>query len=73
MPVDLDLGDDRDDRSRALGIGDAAPGQGIAIAVEPRRGTRLPLGALGRGFDDGEGAAPISPVATGTSRFATGA
>jgi hypothetical protein len=54
MAVDLDLGDDRDHRSRALGVGDAAPGQGVAIAVGPRRGARLPLGALGRGFDDGD-------------------
>jgi hypothetical protein len=29
--VDLDLSDDRDHRIRALGIGDAAPGQGIAL------------------------------------------
>ena len=42
MAADLDLGDDRDHRTRALGVGDAAPGQGVAVAVGPRRGARLP-------------------------------
>src|SRR5438128_1655719 len=48
MSIDLDLGDNRDHRTRALGVGDATPGQSVAVAVGPRRGTRLPSGALGR-------------------------
>ncbi len=52
--VDLDLGDDRHHRTRALGIGDAAPRQGVAAAVGPRRRARLPPGGFGRGFDDGD-------------------
>jgi len=54
VTVNLDLGDDRNHRTRALPIGDAAPGQHIAIAVGIRRGPRLPLGALGRRFDHGD-------------------
>jgi hypothetical protein len=33
--VDLDLGDDRHDRTRALGTGDGASDQCIAIAARP--------------------------------------
>jgi len=36
-PVDLDLGDDRDHRARALRISDAAPAPDTAAAVGPRR------------------------------------
>jgi len=53
-PIDLDLGDDRDHRTRALRVGDAAPGQCVAGAVGPRRWARLPPGMLGRGLDDGD-------------------
>jgi hypothetical protein len=35
LPVDLDLGDDSHHRTRALGIGDTAAGEGIIVA---RRG-----------------------------------
>ena len=54
VTVNLDLGDDRNHRTRALPIVDAAPSQRIAIAVGIRRGPRLPLGAFGRRFDDGD-------------------
>ena len=40
--VDLDLGDDRDERTRALGTGDPAPGQSVAIAVGPRATSAAP-------------------------------
>jgi hypothetical protein len=33
MPIDLDLGDDRDHRTRALGEGDAAAGQPTNASV----------------------------------------
>jgi hypothetical protein len=52
--VDLDLGDDGDDRSSALGVGDAAPCQCVAIAVGVWRRARLPPGALRRRLDDGD-------------------
>jgi hypothetical protein len=42
--VDLDLGDDRDHGTRALGIGDAAAGQGITVA--PRSLCRFFLHSL---------------------------
>src|SRR5437763_15983522 len=44
--VDLELGDDRHHRPRALGIGDAAPGQGVPTAVGAWWWTRLPAGML---------------------------
>ena len=53
-PVHLDICDDRRHRPRALGIGDAAAGQRVALAVGVWRGTRLPPGALGRRLDDGD-------------------
>jgi hypothetical protein len=76
MAVDLDLGDDRDHRSRALGIGDAAAGQRVAPglrrgrpAVGPRRGARLPLGALGHRLDDGDVAWGPRPWSRNSSAF----
>jgi len=54
MAVNLDLGDDRHHRTRALRIRNAAPGQGVAIAVGPRRGPWLPADTLGRRLDDGD-------------------
>jgi hypothetical protein len=33
--IDLDLGDNRDDRTRTLGVGDAAPHRRLAAAVWP--------------------------------------
>jgi hypothetical protein len=53
VAVDVDLGDDRDDRISALRIGNAAPCQRIAIAVGVWRRARLPVGALGGGLDHG--------------------
>jgi hypothetical protein len=52
--VDLDLGDDRDHRTRALGIGDTASRQRVAGAVGERRRAGLPAGALGCRLDDGD-------------------
>jgi hypothetical protein len=52
VAVDLDLSDDRDGRTRALGIGDAAPDQGVAGAVGARRRAWVRSGALGGGCDD---------------------
>jgi hypothetical protein len=51
--VDLDLGDDRDDGTRASGVGDATSHQRIAGAVGARRRARLPLDTLGGRLDDG--------------------
>jgi hypothetical protein len=44
---DLDLEDDRHDGRRALGIGNAAAGQSVAVVVGVWRWPRLPPGALG--------------------------
>ena len=52
MPVNLDLGDDRDHCTRTLGVGDAAPHQRVAIAVGVWRRAGPPPGALGYRLDD---------------------
>src|ERR1700687_4175896 len=54
LPIDLDLGDDRDPRAVALRVSNAAAGHFVAGLVAPRRGPRLPGGFLRHRLEDGD-------------------